>query len=89
MEVLHTNHWQKGDTGEYFYFSEEEFTNLLEYDDWNGGLFNIIQEGSRNWNGKVVVWKNSNHSDSHGRRDTGSANGQWEKGDTLKLQSCI
>ena len=62
---------------------------MLETENWNGMTLEVIQEGSHTWTGKVIVWKNHDHSSAHGRRNDGtSAPGQWAAGDTIQLQRC-
>ena len=83
-----------GDTGEYFYFSEQDFTDMVGIEDWESEIFDVIQKGSHNWTGKVKVWKAKFHnSGAHGRRDpkgssNGSKPGQWAAGDTIELVNC-
>ena len=79
---MNTNHWQLGDTGKYFYFAEEEFSTMVGYEDWSDKLFEVMQHGSQSWTGQVKVWKHD--SGAHGRRDSGSAAGQWHAGDTIQ-----
>ena len=55
---------------------------------WKVKKFDIIQEGSQNWIGKVKVWKTDTISLAVGRRDYGSAQGQWAFGDILRLAIC-
>ena len=55
---------------------------------WSNEKFDVIQKGSHFWYGKVVLWKDSKTSPAHGRRDIGSAKGQWSAGDTIELQDC-
>ena len=50
--------------------------------------FDIIQEGSQNWIGKVKVWKTDTISLVVGRRQHGSAEGQWAAGDEIILRNC-
>ena len=58
-------------------------------EDWDNKRFDVIQRGSQNWTGKVIVWNSKWwNSGPHGRRNSGSAPGQWAPGDTLELHSC-
>ena len=62
---------------------------MLGDKNWNHLTLEVIQKGSQNWMGKVIVWKDSNLSAAHGRRNDGtSAHGQWATGDTIQLQRC-
>ena len=90
IRVVHTKHWTQGDNGQYFYFFESELEEMVGDQNWNGMTFEVIQEGSQNWTGKVIVWKAADHSAAHGRRNDGtSARGQWATGDTIKLKRCL
>ena len=82
---MHTKH-SSGDNGRYFFFSNEELTKLVGDDNWNGQELEIVQYGSRSWKGKVIVWRVA--SGSHGRKVDGVANGDWNEGDTIMLQTC-
>ena len=86
VHVLHTAH-ENGDTGNYFYFSEDEFSRMVGHENWDGETFEVVQEGSQSWTGEVKVWKRE--SGNHGRRKTGDGDGQWEEGDTISLKSCL
>ena len=89
MDVLHTNHWMDGDTGEYFYFSATDFGEMLGRSNWDGETFDVIQAGSQNWSGKVKVWEKSMwNGGPNGRRASGSQPGQWKPSDTIELQAC-
>ena len=59
---------------------------MIGTEDWNNEEFDVIQEGSQTWYGRVKVWK---HGGAHGRRASGSRSGQWAKDDTIKLTSCV
>ena len=87
VDILHTKHWRDGDNGAYFYFSEEDFNEMVGNEDWDNETFDVIQEGSQSWTGWVKVWKHT--QGAHGRRLRGRSSGQWAKGDTIKLTSCI
>ena len=90
MHILHTKHWRDGDNGAYFYFPEEDFNEMVGNNDWNSKKFDVIQEGSQSWTGRVIVWKGTpSNSGAHGRRDNGSKAGQWVAGDTIELKSCV
>ena len=89
VDVLHTKHWTDGNTGEYIYFSATDFDAMLGRSDWDGETFNVVQEGSQEWSGKVKVWKKSLlNKGPNGRRASGSKPGQWRRGDTIALQEC-
>ena len=85
MKVLHTKHIS-GSNGEYFFFSNEEFSEMVGNENWNGKEIEIVQDGSHSWKGKVVVWNVA--SGSHGRKVNGEANGDWKKDDKITLQTC-
>ena len=88
--MLHTNHWRDGDTGEFFYFSGTDFDEMLgNEEDWDNKKFDVIQRGSQEWTGTVIVWNSKFwNSGAHGRRDQDSDAGQWAPGDTIELKSC-
>ena len=88
VDVEHTDHWRAGNTGQWFYFSETEMDQLLGRKHWSNEKFDVIQKGSHFWYGKVVLWKDTKTSPAHGRRNIGSAEGQWSAGDTIELQDC-
>ena len=89
VQVKHTNHWRDGDTGQYFYFSESDLDRMVGDKNWNHVTLEVRQEGSQNWSGKVIVWKDSDTSSAHGRRNDGTSNhGQWAAGDMIQLQRC-
>ena len=88
VEVEHVDHWRDGNTGKYFHFSEPDFDQLLGKKHWTNEKFDVVQKGSQLWYGKIIVWKGAKTSGAHGRRDSGSAAGQWVTGDTIELQSC-
>ena len=75
-------------TGEYFYMHVSDFEDVIGNKNWDGKQFDIIQDGSHNWMGKVKVWKTDNISLAVGRRDYGNAEEQWNVGDTIRLQGC-
>ena len=85
FNVLHTNHWNLGDSGQYFYFDESNFAAMVGFNDWDGKTFNIIQKGSLTWSGSVIVWKGTTDSAAHGRRNQGSSTNQWVTGDTIEI----
>lgn len=85
--VLHTKHNDKGDTGEFFYFSDVYFDKMVGHSRWNSRKFEVFQQGSQNWTGYVKVW--NNNYGIHGRRDSGSNQKQWKRGDTIQLKACI
>ena len=63
---------------------------MVGIEDWNNEEFDVIQEGSQSWTGWVKVWKVVEvHGEAHGRRLRGRSSGQWVKGDTTKLTSCV
>ena len=90
--VEHTNHWNVGDNGQYFYFSVESMDAMVGNMEWNDKEFDIVQQGSHHWSGRVIVW-GDHASGAHGRRvsDAGGRDqpGQWAAGDTIYLQSCM
>lgn len=86
--MLHTVHWRDGDTGEYFYFNENEVDAMVGRTDWNAKEFDVYQRGSGNWSGSVILWKSDSQSAAHGRRKEGHAANQWAKGDIIDLQVC-
>ena len=88
VEIAHTDHWRDGNTGQYFYFSEQQFDQLVGKKYWTNEKFDVVQKGSQLWHGKIIVWKGAKISGAHGRRDSGSAVGQWVSGDTIELQTC-
>ena len=57
---------------------------MVGYEKWSGQEFEIVQDGSHSWKGKVTVWNFG--SGSHGRKSDKSANGDWKKNDTIKLE---
>lgn len=94
VTVSKTTHRRDGDTGGYFYFDEDVFTEMVGYDDWDGSTFEITQTGYRNsqsldWTGTVEVWKGTTgNGGAHGRRHGGKAPGQWKVGDMIVPESC-
>ena len=87
MNILHTKHDVNGDTGKYFFFSKEEFSNMVGYENWNGQEFEIDQQGSNSWKGKVIVWLDEKLG-PHGQKSQGSKDGDWKKSDIIKLLIC-
>ena len=69
-----------------FYFNENEFNKMVGHSDWGGNTFEVVQQGSKSWTGKVVVWNGVNNV--HGRRNSNAGNGDWAQGDTIKLKTC-
>ena len=89
VDVLHIKDLTDGASGKYFFFSESDFEKMVgKNENWDGKKFDVVQSGSRNWGGKIVVWKGSENSGAHGRRDKDSKAGQWAPGDTIELKSC-
>ena len=86
VNVLHTKHNKDGDTGKYFFFSNKEFSQMVGNEDWDEKEFEIVQDGSYSWTGKVIVWNRG--SGSHGRKVDGYADGDWGIGDRITLQGC-
>ena len=87
--MQHTNHWDDGDTGAYFYFEEDAFTEVVGNADWDGKIFDIMQTGSQDWTGPVKVWKGtSSNGGAHGRRSIGEVPDQWEAEDIIVMGSC-
>ena len=85
VNVLHTTHNDKGDNGQYFFFDENDFGAKVGLSDWSGKTFKVFQKGSRDWNGKVKVWKGSSSNGAHGRRDEGSSSNQWAANDEIEI----
>ena len=85
MNVLHTNHHDKGDTGEYFFFDENDFDAFVGVSDWNRKTFKITQKGLHTWTGNIFVWKATSDHAAHGRRASGRTTKQWATGDTLEF----
>lgn len=80
--------------GKYFYFSKEEFSKMVGNENWNEQEFEIVQEGSHSWEGKVVVYKSVdrwNDESIYGRKadGEGAADGDWKTSDTITLKRCI
>ena len=75
-------------SGEYFYMHVSELESMIGNNSWVGESFNIVQEGSQNWIGKIKVWKTDIISLAVGRREYGSAQGQWAVDDIIRLQTC-
>ena len=84
--MLHTKHWEHGDNGKYFYFSEDKFSEMVGSKDWSGKKLDVIQTGSQDWKGKIKVFKHD--SGAHGRRNEDDAVGQWATGDKVELPGC-
>ena len=84
--MLHTDHDIIGDTGKYFFFSQEEFNKMVGNENWNGKEIEIVQVGSTSWKGKVKVWGFT--TIPHGRKSNGAADGDWATSDTITLQGC-
>ena len=58
-------------------------------EDWDNKKFEVVQRGSKDWTGTVIVWNSKFwNSGAHGRRDNGSGEGQWAPGDTIELKNC-
>ena len=89
MKVLHTDHWSKGDTGMYFYFSSTDFDEMLGRSDWGPETIDVIQKGSQKWSGMIKVFKeNDSNNGAHGRRADDADPGQWQQNDIIELQTC-
>ena len=84
--MQHIKHSIDGESGKYFFFDEKAFTEMVGNDKWDGIALKIKQTGSKDWTGKVMVWKIPNGS--HGRRDKDSKPGQWAADDKITLGSC-
>ena len=94
--MLNTNHPDKGDNGQYFYFDRSAMTKMIGEPDWNSKRYDVIQRGSKIWTGKVVVWDGSTGKFAgsgrySGRRDPGpvAVAGNWATGDTIQLKACV
>ena len=72
--------------GSHFFFLPEEFTKMVGTDRWRGKEFEVIQDGSKSWTGKVEVW--SVATGAHGQKVDGYAEGDWRAGDTITLKAC-
>ena len=59
--------------------------------DWNVKTYEVTQQGSKTWTGKVVVWDGSTGANKvvHGRRDPVAKAGNWAPGDTIQLKTCV
>jgi hypothetical protein len=98
--VLTTTH-SSGAVGKYFTFNKANAENTL-----GGPIFDStgkagkwfvrqIRSGKTIWEGKVVLWANTNggagdpfstSENGHGRRDEGAADGQFEAGDKIEFR---
>ena len=94
--MIHTTHWEVGDTGQYFYFSEKDSSQMFGDGYWDGMVFNVTQKGSHDWSGEVEAYQYDPNGDKgvmhpNGRRHpkSKSSPGQWAAGDTIQLQSCV
>ena len=98
VSVLHTkmNSIQvDSDSGKYFVFDENDFTKMVGEKDWNAKTYEVIQQGSKNWTGTIIIWNKGPYG-SHGRRHSGGPKddlkkakaGDWAQGDTIQLKSC-
>ena len=87
---MHTNYWRGTNTGEFFYFSGSDFDEMVGNDeDWDTKKFDVIQRGSKDWTGTVIVWTSKSlNGGAHGRRYPHGDAGQWAPGDTIELKSC-
>ena len=80
--------------GKYFFFDESTMNTMLGNSDWNNTVVNLIQErtGVVVWSGECKLWDSTSVNstptagtgNSHGRRNSGAAAGQWQVGDLLK-----
>ena len=59
---------------------------MVGNEDWDEKEFEIFQDGSHSWTGKVIV--RNRGSGSYGRKLDGYADGDWGKGDRITLQGC-
>ena len=83
-----------GVDGKYFFFNETNMSNLLGNTTWHNTVVNMIQirNGVEIWSGDVRLWDSthansvptSGTGNSHGRREGGSASGQWQVGDIVR-----
>ena len=91
VSVLHTNHPNHGDDGEYFFFDANDFAKMVGDTDWNGKEYEVIQRGSKNRTGTIQVWDRTTLEEgafAGGRRVAGSAAGDWVQGDTIQIKAC-
>ena len=86
--------------GKYFFFEEEEMNNLINDSNWVDKIVTINQYRNNVlvYSGDIRIWDNSSVNSNfptspsggptkgHGRRNTGSAAGQWEVGDIITTQ---
>lgn len=77
-----------GVQGRYFNFESSAASDALGRPMGNGEVLQVSQRrhGTVIWSGAVRVWAQRNGGstgDAHGRRDAGSARGQWESYDTF------
>jgi len=84
VTVRHSPHKE----GKYFYFLPYEFTQMVGTDRWAGKEYEIIQDGSNSWTGKVKVWDVNMGQGGYGYKSNGKAEGDWKKGDTITLKAC-
>merc|ERR1719295_617383 len=56
VTVLGT-YYVDGVVDQYFNFSTEEFSNMVGYEDWDGHEFEIVQSGSKSWEGFALAMK--------------------------------
>ena len=88
--IYHTG----GTAGKYFFFDESTMNAMLGNSNWHNTIVNLIQirTGVVIWSGECILWDSTSSNstptsgtgNSHGRRNSGSATGQWEIGDILK-----
>ena len=80
--------------GKWFDFAEEEFNQMVGYENWHKHEFEIVQKGSHSWEGKVVVYKTESYDGKgifSGQKadEEGAAAGDWKTSDTITLKRCI
>ena len=78
---------QTGDVGKYFMFHGLDFTSMVG-ENWDGRNYEIVQNGSRSWEGRIDVWKKEDTSAGMGKKSYGAAAGDWKVNDTIELKSC-
>lgn len=70
-------------TGKYFFFDRDAWKEMTGQSSVSG-RHEVVQTGSKDWTGEVIVW--DNYWGVHGRRYSGSASGQWATDDVISLK---